>query len=217
MFALPSLPYPYDALAPVISPETLHFHHEKHHAAYVAAMNEILAKSGAPESSLEAVVARAAAASDVKLFNNAAQAWNHAFYWVSMSPYHEQPTGELEAAINTTFGGLADLRDAFVAAGVGRFGSGWVWLAADMHGALQILTTHDAGSILTQPQLTPLLVADVWEHAYYIDHRNDRRAYLEAWFDKLPSWGFAATQLAATRSDASHWGYPPPYSLVPAA
>ncbi len=217
MFALPALPYPYDALAPVISAETLRFHHDKHHAGYVSAMNAILARTAAHPASLEALVPSAAAESDIRLFNNAAQAWNHAFYWVAMSPYHEQPTGELEMAINTAFGSLADLKAVFVAAGVGHFGSGWVWLAADMHGRLQVTTTHDAGSILTQPQLTPLLVADLWEHAYYLDHRNDRRAHLEAWFDALPNWSFAATQLAATRSDASPWGYPPPSGLVAAS
>jgi Fe-Mn family superoxide dismutase len=210
MFGLPNLPYPYDALAPVISAETLRFHHDKHHAGYVKAANDILAKTDAHWPRLEAVVSHAAAVSDMKLFNSAAQAWNHAFYWVAMSPDHEQPTGDLESAITTAFGSLAKLKEAFVDAGVGQFGSGWVWMAADMHGKLRILTTHDAGTILTQPQLTPLLVADVWEHAYYIDYRNERKAHLEAWFDTLPNWGFAASQLAASRSDASQWGYPPP-------
>jgi len=216
MFRLPSLPYPYDALSPVISAETLRFHHDKHHAGYVKATNGILAKVDIRWLILEAVVSDAAAASDTKLFNNAAQAWNHAFYWVAMSPSHEQPTGDLESAIKTAFGSLARLKEAFVDAGAGHFGSGWVWLAADMQGKLQVVVTHDAGSILTQPQLMPLLVADVWEHAYYLDYRNDRKAHLVAWFDTLPSRGFAASQLAATRSDASQWGYPPPSRLAAA-
>ncbi len=217
MFRLPNLPYPYDALAPVISAETLHFHHDKHHAGYVKVTNDILAKAGIGWPRLEAVVAHAAAVSDTKLFNNAAQAWNHAFYWAAMSPAHEQPTGDLESAIKTAFGSVSSLKEAFLDAGAGHFGSGWVWLAADMYGKLQIVVTHDAGSILTQPRFTPLLVADVWEHAYYVDYRNDRRAHLEAWFDMLPNWGFAFSQLGASQSHASRWGYPPPSHLVVAA
>ena len=217
MFSLPDLPYAYDALEPVVSAETLRLHHDKHHAAYVRATNERMPTTAARWPNLEAVIAGAAAASDTKLFDNAAQAWNHAFYWRSMSPNHEQPTGHLHATIRSAFGGLAELRQVFVDAGADHFGSGWVWLAADLYGKLQVLTTHDAGCLLTYRQMTPLLVADLWEHAYYVDYRNDRRAHLEAWFDTLPNWSLAATQLAASQSNTSRWGYPPPSRLVTTA
>jgi Fe-Mn family superoxide dismutase len=210
MFQLPDLPYAYDALGPVVSAETMRFHHDKHHATYVKTLNELLAKSGAQYATLEEVVTAAAAAEQAKVFNNAAQAWNHAFFWESMSPAHEKPTGELQAAIAAAFGDLAGLQTAFVTEGAGHFGSGWVWLASDQEGKLGVFSTHDAGGPLTEPALTPLLVCDVWEHAYYIDHRNDRKAYLEAWFDALPNWGFAAAQLTASRSNGRKWAYPVP-------
>jgi Fe-Mn family superoxide dismutase len=210
MFTLPDLPYAYDALEPVVSAETMHFHHDKHHAAYVKTMNELIAKSGAQYRGVEDVVIAADAAEDAKLFNSAAQAWNHAFFWEAMSPDREQPSGALEAAIRAAFGDLAGLKTAFVTEGAARFGSGWVWLASDLAGKLGVFSTHDAGGPLTEPALTPLLVCDVWEHAYYIDHRNDRKAYLEAWFDALPNWGFATDQLAASLSDGPKWSYPAP-------
>jgi Fe-Mn family superoxide dismutase len=134
-----------------------------------------------------------------------------------MSPDRQQPSGDLEAAVSAAFGGLAGLRTAFVTEGAGHFGSGWVWLASDPAGRLGVFSTHDAAGPLTEPALTPLLVCDVWEHAYYIDHRNDRKSYLEAWFDALPNWGFAAAQLSASRSKGSAWTYPAPSSTEPGA
>jgi Fe-Mn family superoxide dismutase len=208
MFSLPDLPYPYDALEPVISDRTLHFHHDKHHATYVKTLNELLEKTGKSPSSLEAVIRDAAKVGDKKLFNNAAQAWNHSFFWVAMTREREQPQGDLAAAIKASFGDLDALKTAFVAEGAGHFGSGWVWLVADKSGALKVRSTHDADDTLTQDGLTPLLVCDLWEHAYYLDHQNDRKGFLEAWFDALPHWSFAGFQLKAARGDGQAWHHP---------
>jgi Fe-Mn family superoxide dismutase len=207
MFTLPDLPYAHDALQPVISAETMHFHHDKHHAAYVKMVNEILGEQAGREP-LEDVIRKASAGGDKKLFNNAAQAWNHAFFWVAMSPDRGAPEGRLQSAITSTFGGQDALKAAFVKEGIGHFGSGWVWLTADAAGALAVTSTHDAGCPVTQPGATALLVCDLWEHAYYIDYRNDRKAYLEAWFDALPDWQFAARQLEAAGSAGAAWRYP---------
>jgi superoxide dismutase len=139
MFALPKLPYPYDALAPVISDRTLRLHHDKHHATYVKTTNELLEKSGKSAASLEEVITGSAKASERRLFNNAAQAWNHAFFWEAMSPERTTPTDPLKAAIDKAFGGWAGLKTAFVTGGVDQFGSGWVWLVSDGEGALRVL------------------------------------------------------------------------------
>ncbi len=206
MFILPDLPYPYDALAPAMSAETLKLHHDKHHAKYVDTTNELLAKAGASPTSLEEVVREAAAKGKDgrKLFNNAAQAWNHAFFWDAMSPGPSAPEGELKAAIGKAFGDMAGLRKALVEEGVAHFGSGWVWLAAGP-GGLEVLSTHDGDNLLTRPEQTPLQVCDLWEHAYYVDYRNDRKGFVEAWFDGLANWAFAAEQLAGRT-----WRYPAP-------
>jgi Fe-Mn family superoxide dismutase len=210
MFTLPDLPYAYDALEPVMSDRTLHFHHDKHHATYVKTMNGLLEEAGKSPQTLESVIREASRSGDKKLFNNAAQAWNHGFFWVAMSPRKEAPSGALAAAIDDAFGGLAGLKKTFAAEGVGQFGSGWVWLVADRAGALTIRATHDADNPLTQPDITPLLVCDLWEHAYYLDHQNDRKAFLEAWFDALPNWGLADQQFAAARGVGEAWRYPEP-------
>ena len=206
MFKLPDLPYGYDALQPTMSSETLHLHHDKHHARYFAVTNEIL-KDRADVGSLEDVVIRAARDGDKKLFNNAAQAWNHSFFWVCMTPDKAAPAGDLAAAIAASFGGLEGLKTKFVEEGGAHFGSGWVWLAADGAGALSIVQTHDGENLLTR-DLTPLLVCDLWEHAYYVDYRNDRAAYLKAWFDALPNWTLAADQLAAAKGQGAAWKHP---------
>jgi Fe-Mn family superoxide dismutase len=211
MFTLPPLPYAYDALSPVISDRTLKFHHDKHHATYVKTLNELLEKKGGGASSLEEVIAGAAKASEAKLFNNAAQAWNHAFFWVSMTPDKSEPKGDLAGAIAEAFGGTDQLKTAFVKEGAGHFASGWVWLAAEAGGRkLKVLSTHDAEDLVTQPDLTPLLVCDLWEHAYYLDHQNDRKGFLEAWFDALPDWNFAERQLRAARGEGETWRHPAP-------
>jgi len=217
MFTLPGLPYAYDALAPVISDRTLHFHHDKHHAAYVKTLNELLAKAGKMPSSLEAAIVESAGAKEPKLYNNAAQAWNHAFFWLAMSPTRQAPAAELAEAIRISFGGLPALREQFVKEGAAHFGSGWVWLAADAGGGLKVFSTHDAHDTVTTPKDHPLLVCDLWEHAYYLDYQNDRKAYLEAWFDALPNWDFAASQLAAARGSGALWRYEAPVAEARAA
>jgi Fe-Mn family superoxide dismutase len=210
MFALPDLPYAYDALQPVISDRTMHFHHDKHHATYVKVLNELLEAAGKSPATLEDVILDASKGGEKKLFNNAAQAWNHAFFWAAMTPDKAAPGGALESAITAAFSDLAGLKKAFVAEGIGHFGSGWVWLVADKSGALKVVSTHDAEDTLTHPDLTPLLVCDLWEHAYYLDHQNDRKGYLEAWFDTLAHWEFAAAQYAAAQGDGEAWRYPAP-------
>ena len=217
MFKLPDLPYPYDALAPVMSDRTLHLHHDKHHATYVKTLNELLEKDGRTGRSLEEVVRDAAKSDEHKLFNNAAQAWNHAFFWVAMTPKHAAPQGELATAIDKAFGGLDGLKKTFVTEGAGHFGSGWVWLTANRAGELKVISTHDAADTLTHGDIMPLMVCDVWEHAYYVDFQNDRKAYLEAWFDALPNWAFAGEQLKAAKGQGEPWRFPAPASEQAAA
>ncbi len=210
MFTLPKLPYAYNALEPVITEQTLHFHYDKHHATYVKTLNELLEKAGKSPATLEQVVIDAATTGPRKLFNNAAQAWNHAFFWSAMSPEREQPSGDLAKAIDATFGGLQALKTAFVTEGVSHFGSGWVWLVAERSGALEVRSTHDAEDTVTHGEITPLIVCDLWEHAYYLDHQNDRKAFLEAWFDALPHWEFAGYQYAAAKGESEPWRHPQP-------
>jgi superoxide dismutase, Fe-Mn family len=206
MYPLPDLPYGYGDLAPVISDTTLRTHHGKHHARYVQVTNELLSRAGA-DRPLEEEIRRAHAKGDAKLFNNAAQAWNHGFFWECMRPGGAPPRGDLAKAIEAKFGGLADLRKVFAAEGAGHFGSGWVWLTLSGE-ALGVTSTHDAATPLTSPGVTPLLVCDVWEHAYYLDHKNDRAGFLDAWWDRLANWDFAETQYAAALKGAPGWRYP---------
>ncbi len=208
MFPLPDLPYAYDALEPTISERTLRLHHDKHHGAYVKTLNELLAKDGDHPGPLEDVIRQSAERQEDKLFDNAAQAWNHAFFWNAMNPGKERPNGDLSPAIERKFGDMDGLKTKFVEAGAGHFGSGWVWLAADRAGELSVTATHDAHDTVTEPDVTPLLVCDLWEHAYYLDFQNDRRGFLEAWFDALPNWEFAAAQYAAARGRAQPWKHP---------
>jgi Fe-Mn family superoxide dismutase len=210
MFALPDLPYDHAALEPVISRATMHLHHEKHHKAYVDNLNKLLEEQGRSPASLEEVIREAAGdAKARKLFNNAAQAWNHTFFWSAMTPRREAPEGELAQAIAAGFGDLAGLKAAFVEEGAGHFASGWVWLAAEGE-TLKVLSTHDADDLLVRQGLAPLLVCDLWEHAYYLDHKNDRKAFLGAWFDALPNWAFAGSQYAAARGTGDLWRHPSP-------
>jgi Fe-Mn family superoxide dismutase len=208
MFKLPPLPYAYDALEPTISARTLHFHYDKHHANYVKTLNELLEKAGrSSPGSLEQVIVDAAKSGETKLFNNAAQAWNHSFFWASMRPEKQAPEGDLAEAIGQAFGDLSGLKEAFVAEGAGHFGSGWVWLVAKEDGKLAVISTHDADDPVPKPGMTPLTVCDVWEHAYYLDYQNDRKAFLAAWFDALPNWRFAAEQLRAARARSEAWRF----------
>jgi len=209
MFKLPELPFAIDALEPLMSKATLETHHGKHHAAYIKNMNAILAECADAPATLEEVVELAVREKNQKLFNNAAQSWNHAFFWESLTPAPQNPEGELKAAIETAFGSVDDFREKFTAAGVGHFASGWAWLVADSAGVVKIIDTHDAATALTEAGVTPLLVSDVWEHAYYIDFKNDRAAFLKGFVEKLANWRFAETQYAAARKNGEGgWRFP---------
>ena len=194
-FTLPALPYARDALAPHISENTLNFHYGKHHQAYVDNLNKLL--DGAPEAdaSLEEVI-RSAAGSKPGVFNNAAQVWNHTFYWHSMKPGGGgEPTGAIASAINDAFGDYAGFRKAFAEAGATQFGSGWAWLVAK-DGKLEVRKTGNAETPATDTSVTPLLTMDVWEHAYYLDFQNARPKYIETFLDSLVNWDFANQNLA---------------------
>ena len=209
MFLLPPLPYPHYAIAPVISARTLHHHHEKHHGGYVKALNALLEAVEIVPDTLEAVIAAAGKSRNRVLFNNAAQARNHSFFWDAMTDTPAPPTGDLAAAITAQMGGMAELKAEFVAAGVAQFGSGWVWLVSDASGGLAITVSHDAEDWRGETASTPLIVCDVWEHAYYLDHQEDRKGFLEAWFDALPNWAFAGEQYAAAQGKGEKWKHPP--------
>ena len=188
---LPPLPYARDALAPHISAETLDFHHGKHHRAYVDKVNELVAGTPQAGRSLEEIVL----ASEGALFNAAAQAWNHAFYWSSMrSKGGGEPAGVVSEAIRRDFGSYAEFRRLFKDAAVSRFGSGWAWLVLDA-GRLRVTSTHDADLPMKHGQ-EALLACDVWEHAYYIDYRNARGRYVDAFLDHLVAWDWVASQMA---------------------
>jgi Fe-Mn family superoxide dismutase len=209
MFVLPKLPYGYAALEPTLSADTLHTHHDKHHKTYVEKTNELAKAAGLDGRPLEEVVREAQRKGDAKLFHNAAQAWNHAFFWQCMTPSAAAPPAALKSAIEMAFGGLNAFKDQFVDEGFNHFGSGWVWLAAGSEG-LKIISTHDADDTLIRDGLFPLLVCDLWEHAYYLDYKNDRKAFLEAWIDKLANWTFAEAQLAASEGRGDGFRYPAP-------
>jgi Fe-Mn family superoxide dismutase len=187
-FSLPPLPYAEDALEPVISAETLRLHHGKHHKKYVDTANQLLAKEPVQASSIEEVV-RAAKG---KLFNNAAQAWNHDFYWRSLSPRRERPSGALLARLDKDFGSFERFADAFAEVAVGQFASGWAWLV-ERDGRLQVMNTANAENPMAQG-IKCLLTVDVWEHAYYVDYRNERERYVSAVMDRL-NWEFAERNL----------------------
>jgi superoxide dismutase, Fe-Mn family len=209
MFELPDLPYAYDALEPVMSDKTLHFHHDKHHAAYVKNVNDLVNAAAEAGASLEDIVRGATRSGNRKLFNNAAQAWNHAFFWECMTPQPGKPSGELAAALDKAFGGLDSFRTKFVDEGVNHFASGWAWLIARGPN-LEVISTHDAATAITEAGVTPLLTCDVWEHAYYLDFKQDRKGFLEQWFDKLVNWSFVEAQYAAATGGGKGYAYPTP-------
>jgi len=191
-FELPALPYATNRLVPYISEETLEFHHGKHHQTYVTNLNNLVPGTEFADLSLEEIILK----SSGPIFNNAAQVWNHTFYWNSLTPNGGgEPTGVLADAINTAFGSFEKFKEEFSKCAVTTFGSGWAWLVKNADGSLALVSTSNAGCPLTTGQ-TPLLTCDVWEHAYYIDYRNARPAYLEA-FWALVNWDFAAANLAA--------------------
>lgn len=190
---LPPLPYPEGALAPHISARTLSFHYGRHHAGYVAKLAGLVADGDFGDSTLEEIVA---AAEPGPLFDNAAQAWNHDFYWHSMSPDGGGgPGGALGAAVDRAFGSADAFKEEFAAAARAKFGSGWVWLVAD-GASLRIDATDNADTPLAHG-LTPLLTIDVWEHAYYLDYQNDRAAYVDAFIERLIDWESASARFAA--------------------
>ena len=189
-FTLPPLPYANGALAPHISEETVNFHYGKHHAGYVTKLNAAVA--GKPEASktLDELVMTASGG----VFNNAAQIWNHTFYWNSLSPQGGgAPKGAIAEAIDKSFGSFDKFKAEFSAAAVGHFGSGWAWLVRRQDNTLAVVGTHDAANPMTEG-LKPILACDVWEHAYYIDFRNDRAKYVDAWWS-LINWDFANANL----------------------
>jgi superoxide dismutase, Fe-Mn family len=191
-FSLPSLPYPKNALEPHISEETLSFHHEKHHQTYITNLNKLLEKSDYSQDSLEDIIKKTSKKSDCAgIFNNAAQVWNHTFYWHSLSPNGGgKPKGTLAEKINQDFESFENFKTAFTQAALTQFGSGWAWLVFD-NGALKVVKTGNAETPLTDGQ-TPLVTCDVWEHAYYIDYRNRRPDYVSTFLNHLINWDFAA-------------------------
>jgi superoxide dismutase, Fe-Mn family len=209
MFILPDLPYPYDALSPALSADTLQTHHGKHHKAYVDKANELAAKAGLAGRPLEEVVREARRRSDDKLFNNAAQAWNHAFFWECMTPQPQPPGDRLAPEIERAFGSFDAFAKAFAEEGVNHFASGWVWLVTGPEG-LQVISTHDADDVLVREGLFPLLVCDLWEHAYYLDYKNDRPGFLKRWLAEAANWGFAERQLEASSGRGEVFRYPAP-------
>ncbi|MCM2321837.1 MAG: superoxide dismutase [Oligoflexia bacterium] len=187
--SLPTLPFAMNALAPAISAETLEYHYGKHHRTYVDNLNKAVQGTEFENLSLDDIVRR----SSGKIFNNGAQAWNHAFYWNCLSPQGgREPEGRLLKAIDESFGSFKDFRDRFSEAAVNLFGSGWVWLSMDRQGKIHVRPASNAGNPLTDGE-QPLLTCDVWEHAYYIDYRNARAKYVES-FWRLVNWEFAQSR-----------------------
>ncbi len=189
-FELPQLPYDRTALEPHISKETLDYHHGKHHNAYVNNLNKMIKDTEFEGLSLEEIVLK----SEGGMFNNAAQIWNHTFYFNGFSPDGGgEPSGELAEKINSTFGSFAEFVEQFNKTAMTTFGSGWAWLVQDQSGALKIVNSFNAGNPMTEG-LHPLLTCDVWEHAYYVDTRNNRGAYLENFWN-IVNWDFVANNL----------------------
>ncbi|ARV62440.1 superoxide dismutase [Nostocales cyanobacterium HT-58-2] len=194
-FELPPLPYDYNALEPYISARTLEFHHDKHHAGYVNNLNNLVKDTELANKSLEEVIlATANDPAKAGIFNNAAQVWNHTFYWHCLKKDGGSPTGELAEKINASFGSLDEFKKQFKEAGATQFGSGYAWLVVDK-GELKVVKTLNAANPITNGQ-TPLLTSDVWEHAYYLDYQNRRPDYLQSVLDNLINWDFVAEQYA---------------------
>ena len=197
LHSLPELPYSLDALAPHISKETLRYHHGKHHAGYIKKLNKAVENSEFSGKTLEQIIATA----EGSIFNNAAQSWNHAFYWQCLSPDSVlDPASEISQAIAGDFGGLDDFKKNFTDAATSLFGSGWTWLVLNRNGKLEIVRTENADTPIRHGQV-PLLTCDVWEHAYYLDYKNARPDYLQA-FWKLVNWKFVNEQYSATTVSA---------------
>ncbi|MEZ4232593.1 MAG: Fe-Mn family superoxide dismutase [Polyangiaceae bacterium] len=188
---LPALPWAKDALAPHISAETIDYHYGKHHNAYVTNLNKLIEGTDMASKSLEEIVK----AAEGGMFNNAAQVWNHTFYWNSMKPGGGgAPSGALADAINGSFGSFDKFKEEFSSAAATQFGSGWAWLVKEGN-KLSVMKTPNAETPLTKAGVTPLLTIDVWEHAYYVDYRNARPKYIETFLSSLANWDFAAKNL----------------------
>ncbi|AXT46878.1 MULTISPECIES: superoxide dismutase [Chromobacterium] len=190
---LPELPYALDALAPHISKETLEFHYGKHHQTYITNLNNLIKGTEFENASLEEIVKKSSGG----IFNNAAQVWNHTFYWLGFAPNageERKPTGALADAINAKWGSYDEFKKAFTQTAIGTFGSGWAWLVKNTDGSLDLVSTSNAATPLTTDK-KPLLTCDVWEHAYYIDYRNSRPNYMDS-FWKLVNWDFVAKNFA---------------------
>lgn len=191
-FELPPLPYEQNALEPHISSETLEFHYGKHHKTYVDKLNGLVVGTDFESKSLEDVVK----SSEGGMFNNAAQIWNHTFYWNCLSPSGgSAPTGAAAEAIDATFGSFDAFKEAFTNSAINNFGSAWTWLVKNADGSVAIMNTSNAATPLTDSAVTPILTVDVWEHAYYIDYRNARPSYLAAFWE-LINWDFVNANLA---------------------
>jgi len=191
-FELPALPYAKNALEPHITAETLDFHHGKHHNTYVVKLNGLIPGTEFENKSLEDIIKTSTGG----IFNNAAQIWNHTFYWHCLAPNAGgQPTGAVEDAINSTFGSFEEFKAKFTDSAINNFGSSWTWLVKKADGSLEIINTSNASTPLTEEGTTPLLTVDLWEHAYYIDYRNVRPDYMNG-FWSLVNWEFVAENLA---------------------
>ncbi len=191
-FELPALPYAKDALEPHISAETLEFHHGKHHATYVTKLNGLVEGTDMADKSLEEIIKTSTGG----VFNNAAQIWNHTFYWHCLSPNGGgAPTGAIADAINSAFGSFEAFKAQFTDSAINNFGSSWTWLVKKADGTLAIVNTSNAGTPLTDDGVTPLLTVDLWEHAYYIDYRNARPTYMDAFWN-LVNWDFVNENFA---------------------
>lgn len=198
---LPELPYPTEALAPYMSETTLQLHHGKHHKGYVDKTNGLIEGTALENDELEEIVRKSAANDDqAALFNNAAQVWNHTFFWSSMKPGGGgMPEGDVAAAIERDFGGFDGFRKSFAEAATGRFGSGWAWLVLKDE-TLEVMSTPNAETPIVSG-LRPLLTCDVWEHAYYLDYQNERAKFVNAFLDNLVNWEFVAAQLAQAQGE----------------
>ena len=194
-FEDPTLPYSHDALEPHISKETLSFHFDKHHLGYVSKLRAAIADSDQTNQTLEEIIA----SSNGGLFNNAAQVWNHSFYWNSLSPNGGgEPKGKIASLIDDAFGSFENFKTEFAAAAMGNFASGWTWLVQDSSGKLSIVNTDDAETVLTHSGQTAILTLDVWEHAYYLQYKNERDPYVDNWW-KIVYWPNVEKRFEAAR------------------
>jgi Fe-Mn family superoxide dismutase len=200
---LPPLPYAYDALEPYMSARTLEFHHDKHHAAYVNKTNELIRGTDLENADLVTIVRRARDRGDPQLFNQSGQAWNHNFLWLSLRPEGGAgPTGELAERLENDFDGVDGFAERFKKEAVGHFASGWAWLVLDGD-RLEVISTHDGDSAIAREGVVPLLVLDLWEHAYYLDYQNRRPDFVDAYLANMINWEFAARNLEAARGRSS--------------